>query len=128
MTANPVRGEVDLKLGEDKFVLAATMRQLARFSKATGCESMQQFFDRLRDCELPSVLEALSLFTASAELADGTKLKGDEAARRAEASFRFDDTGSVRVAFLGLLSPFFRKDPLAEEEPNPPNGTSASKA
>lgn len=128
MVANPVRGEVDLQLGEDKFVLVATMRQLARFSKATGCESMQQFFDRLRDCELPSVLDALGLFTASAELADGTKLKGEEAGKRAEGNFRFDDTGLVRVAFLGLLQPFFRKNPLAEEETDPPNVVSAPKA
>lgn len=121
MTANPVRGEVDLKLGEDTFVLATTMRQLARFSRAAGCETMQQFFSMLSGAELNTTLDALAFFTISARLADGKTLKGDEAGKYAEAAYRLDDLSAVRAAFLGLLTPFMR-DKSAEEEPTPKNG------
>lgn len=127
MTANPVRGEVDLQLGEDKFVLATTMRQLGRFSRATGCETMQQFFSMLAGGELNTTLEGLNFFTVSAVTADGKKLIGEAAGKLAEADFTLSDMDAVRTAFVGLLDPFIRKKSPAEE-PDLPNGESAQNA
>lgn len=116
MAANPVRGEVKVKVGDVEIVMVATMENLARFSEVIRCGSLSELYQRLTGTELATALAAIRQFTVSGTGADGKMLKGDAAAKAAVAALALDDLLPLQGAFIALLAALTRKPAGGESD------------
>ena len=121
MTPNPIRGEVEAKIGPLAITMAVDMDGLARLSAATGYPTLGELHKRLSGTEAMTTWLALELFTVSGKL-NGKILKKDEAVSEARARIAIDDMLDLAGPFSLLLASLLRKSEGAQP---PGNGDSA---
>lgn len=102
MSANPARGEADLKIGSVELTIAVTFAGLSRLSKMMGAQSMDEVYQRVLGFEpwaASCALRALAVHEDEAE-AKRLALKAiEELSTADETAFR----QAVERAFLGHL-------------------------
>lgn len=65
LPANPLRGEVDVRIGAIDFRIAVTFAGLARLSQALGTQTLDELFVRLVGFEPKAVLCAIRCLTVA---------------------------------------------------------------
>lgn len=120
---NPVRGEAEVEIAGDKYLLAATMEGLAELSRTAGCETFDDLFRRMMGSELFTARAALSVLVQKATI-DGKELKGAKAGLAAVAAYSLADMVPVQAGFLAILDALTRK-PEAGPADDAGNATAA---
>jgi len=57
--ANKQRGEVDLQIGEQSYTLCVTLGGLAEIEDVLGCETLDQFSEKLSKMSMKSTIQVL---------------------------------------------------------------------
>ena len=65
LTANPARGEVELKIGDDTFVLKGTFESIAKFQRASGFIGYAPLWNAVLQMDAGVMLAGLREFAIS---------------------------------------------------------------
>lgn len=120
---NPIRGEAEIEIAGQKFVLAATMDALAELSRTAGCETFEELFRRLVGTELFATRAALRVLVQKGTVGD-KELKGAKAGAEAVAAYSLADMVAVQTGFVAILDALTRK-PEDGKVADEGNGTAA---
>lgn len=108
--ANPVRGEVTVKVGGVEIVMAATMEDMAQLSDALSNPLMMDLMRRLFGMETRAVRAAIGTLTIAGKDATGKPLKAKEAIKAALDAMSYKDTVSLIEGFTTLFAPLLPDD------------------
>ena len=112
MSANPARGEADLKIGSVSLTIAVTFAGLAKLSKMTDAQSLDEVYRRLIGFEPLMASCALKVFAVDAE----GPAEADRKAMRAIEQISAADEADFRAAFEHALTAHFDKGKMARGE------------
>ena len=116
MGVNPVRGEVEVVVGDVTLVMAATMDGLARLSGALGNPTFAELAQRLVGTEMVATRSAIRLFTVRGTGSGGEAMTGEDAAAAAVDGFLIDDLSALQAGFSSLLETLTRKGKASPEK------------
>lgn len=103
MSANALRGEADVRIGDVDLVIAVEFDGLARVSKAIGAQSMDEVYRRLFGFEPFAVATALHCLAVHAEGRAKAMELGGKAAMVLSAADEQDWRHAIEIAFAGHL-------------------------
>ena len=104
---NAVRGEAEVKIGDVKITMVATMDRLAELSDALGNPTLQQLYARLYGTELVASRMAIRLLTTEGVRGEES-LKARGAAEAALKVMTLSDMPDLQIAFMTVLSALLR--------------------